>query len=426
MMKPDNDLHESDVTPVSHTHRNTVANNLLNAELATYKEQVELYERRARITPTGINEGERVFEPNLDCYSGGHSFFKTLQELWRAFKKPLTKEKGKNLLIEHDNIIADSLSKEVFYVASHSELNVSRFTEMQKTHDVVKTRCLELEAEGREISNLRDNGPLFKTLWTVGSLKALEFRLKKFIGKFRFGGGGEGIWHHFGAIMGYRDYVIGESVISRGSPTFLWAELWLLIVTHKNRSLIHTRHDKTPYELVHNKKPDLTFFRVFGALCYPTNDSENLGKLQPTADIGIFVGLVTKYGSAYTICISENKDLEMLFHPCFDEYFNHRVNPSESNPSILRQVSPSRRRLIVLLADPEPFVNEFAPVDNSDASSSGGKSTYLKSSQSLYIMNMPEIGLNQHPIDNISWEPSRPVITRKQLATDALCASTIL
>nr|GEW44274.1 integrase, catalytic region, zinc finger, CCHC-type, peptidase aspartic, catalytic [Tanacetum cinerariifolium] len=58
----------------------------------------------------------------------------------------------------------------------------------------------------------------------------------------------------------------------------------------QNRSLIHTRHHKTPYELVHNKKPDLTFFRVFGALCYPTNDSEDLGKLQPTADIGIFVG----------------------------------------------------------------------------------------------------------------------------------------
>ncbi|GKF13900.1 hypothetical protein Tco_0055362, partial [Tanacetum coccineum] len=36
-----------------------------------------------------------------------------------------------------------------------------------------------------------------------------------------------------------------------------------------NRSLIHTRHNKTPYELVHDKKPDLTFFLVFGALCYP-------------------------------------------------------------------------------------------------------------------------------------------------------------
>ncbi|GJR91023.1 retrovirus-related pol polyprotein from transposon TNT 1-94 [Tanacetum coccineum] len=43
-------------------------------------------------------------------------------------------------------------------------------------------------------------------------------------------------------------------------------------------------------KLVHDKKPDLTFLRVFGALCYPTNDNEDLGKLQAKADIGIFVG----------------------------------------------------------------------------------------------------------------------------------------
>ncbi|GJU56747.1 retrovirus-related pol polyprotein from transposon TNT 1-94 [Tanacetum coccineum] len=50
------------------------------------------------------------------------------------------------------------------------------------------------------------------------------------------------------------------------------------------------RHNKTPYQLVHDKKPDLKFLRVFGALCYPTNDGDNLGKLRPTADIGIFIG----------------------------------------------------------------------------------------------------------------------------------------
>ncbi|GJR18917.1 retrovirus-related pol polyprotein from transposon TNT 1-94 [Tanacetum coccineum] len=74
------------------------------------------------------------------------------------------------------------------------------------------------------------------------------------------------------------------------APMFLWAEAMATACYTQNRSLIHTRHDKTPYELVHDKKPDLTFFCVFGALCYPTNDNEDLGKLQPTADIGIFVG----------------------------------------------------------------------------------------------------------------------------------------
>nr|GEY52167.1 hypothetical protein [Tanacetum cinerariifolium] len=73
------------------------------------------------------------------------------------------------------------------------------------------------------------------------------------------------------------------------APMFLWAKAIATVCYTKNQSLIHTCHNKTLYELVHNKKPDLTFLRVFGYLCYPTNDSEDLGKLQPTADIKIFV-----------------------------------------------------------------------------------------------------------------------------------------
>nr|GFA40205.1 retrovirus-related Pol polyprotein from transposon TNT 1-94 [Tanacetum cinerariifolium] len=58
----------------------------------------------------------------------------------------------------------------------------------------------------------------------------------------------------------------------------------------QNRSIIRLRHGKNSYELLHSKLPDLSFFHVFGALSYPTNDSENLGKLQPKADIEIFTG----------------------------------------------------------------------------------------------------------------------------------------
>ncbi|GJZ04200.1 retrovirus-related pol polyprotein from transposon TNT 1-94 [Tanacetum coccineum] len=66
---------------------------------------------------------------------------------------------------------------------------------------------------------------------------------------------------------------------------FLWAEAVATACYTQNRSIIRLRHGKTPYELLHDKPPDLSFFHVFGALCYPTNDSENLGKLQPKADI---------------------------------------------------------------------------------------------------------------------------------------------
>ncbi|GJX20514.1 retrovirus-related pol polyprotein from transposon TNT 1-94 [Tanacetum coccineum] len=99
---------------------------------------------------------------------------------------------------------------------------------------------------------------------------------------------------------------------------FLWAEVVATACYTQNRSLIHTRHCKTPYELVHDKKPDLTFFRVFGALCYPTNDSEDLGKLQPTADIGIFVGYAPSR-KGYRIYNKRTRRIMETIHVQFDE-----------------------------------------------------------------------------------------------------------
>nr|GEU72958.1 integrase, catalytic region, zinc finger, CCHC-type, peptidase aspartic, catalytic [Tanacetum cinerariifolium] len=276
----------------------------------------------------------------------------------------------KNLLIENDNLIVECLSKEVFSVETNSKLNLARFTEMYVANTLVEACCLELEAELANLHNKRvkhytnasgsqprsntkknrispakgvnklpveeqsrTNKSVLRTSNRVDSSRTdrplvFGFRLlkhitkdrsqlmnfmKKFIGTVRFEN------DHFGAIMGYGDYVIGDSVISMvyyveglGHDLFsIWkfcdSDLEVAIRKHscyvrdtneamatacytQNRSLIHTRHHKTLYELVHNKKHDLTFFRVLGALCYPINDSEDLGKLQPTTDIGIFVG----------------------------------------------------------------------------------------------------------------------------------------
>ncbi|GJR49000.1 integrase, catalytic region, zinc finger, CCHC-type containing protein [Tanacetum coccineum] len=102
------------------------------------------------------------------------------------------------------------------------------------------------------------------------------------------------------------------------APMFLWAEVVATACYTQNRSLIHIRHDKTPYELVHDKKPDLTFFRVFGALCYPTNDSEDLGKLQLTADIGIFIGYAPNR-KGYRIYNRRTRRIMETIHIQFDE-----------------------------------------------------------------------------------------------------------
>ncbi|GJS13096.1 retrovirus-related pol polyprotein from transposon TNT 1-94 [Tanacetum coccineum] len=98
----------------------------------------------------------------------------------------------------------------------------------------------------------------------------------------------------------------------------LWAEAVATACYIQDRSLIHTRHNKTPYELVHDNKPDLKFLRVFGALCYPTNDSEDLRKLRPTADIGIFVG-VAPNRKGYRIYNKRTQRIMEIIHIQFDE-----------------------------------------------------------------------------------------------------------
>nr|GFC63125.1 hypothetical protein [Tanacetum cinerariifolium] len=58
----------------------------------------------------------------------------------------------KNRLIANDNLIVECLSQEVFYVATNSELNVARFTDMHVANTTAETRCLALKAE---LANLR-------------------------------------------------------------------------------------------------------------------------------------------------------------------------------------------------------------------------------------------------------------------------------
>ncbi|GJY34640.1 retrovirus-related pol polyprotein from transposon TNT 1-94 [Tanacetum coccineum] len=102
------------------------------------------------------------------------------------------------------------------------------------------------------------------------------------------------------------------------APLFLWAKAVAIACYTQNRSLIHTLHNKTPYELVHDKKPDLSLQRIFGALCYPTNDSEDLPKLKAKADIEFFVGY-TPNRKGYRIYNKQTRQIMETIHVTFDE-----------------------------------------------------------------------------------------------------------
>ncbi|GJZ69851.1 retrovirus-related pol polyprotein from transposon TNT 1-94 [Tanacetum coccineum] len=121
-----NDMHEPHAQSVSDTTRNTVVDNSLTAEL---------FEGIQKALTKEIKEMNDFFE-ELEAEVDQNVINKKHDEIER-----------KNLLIVNDNLIVDCLFKEVFYIATNSELTVSRVTEMHEAHTIVQTRCLELKAE---------------------------------------------------------------------------------------------------------------------------------------------------------------------------------------------------------------------------------------------------------------------------------------
>ncbi|GJZ78138.1 putative ribonuclease H-like domain-containing protein [Tanacetum coccineum] len=146
------------------------------------------------------------------------------------------------------------------------------------------------------------------------------------------------------------------------APLFLWAEAVATACYTQNRSMIRRRHGKTPYELLHDKPPDLSYLHVFGALCYPTNDSKNLGKLQPKADIGIFIGYApTK--KAFRIYNRRTRRIIETIHVDFDELTAMASEHSSSGPA-LHEMTPVT--ISSGLVPNPPSSTPFVPPSRSD------------------------------------------------------------
>nr|GEZ12930.1 retrovirus-related Pol polyprotein from transposon TNT 1-94 [Tanacetum cinerariifolium] len=113
------------------------------------------------------------------------------------------------------------------------------------------------------------------------------------------------------------------------APLFLWAEVVATACFTQNRSIIRLRHGKTPYELLHSKLPDLSFFHVFGALCYLTNDSENLAMASEQSSSGpvlnemilgtISLGLVQKSSPSTSYVPPSRNDWDLLFQLIYSQ-----------------------------------------------------------------------------------------------------------
>ncbi|GJT05859.1 retrovirus-related pol polyprotein from transposon TNT 1-94 [Tanacetum coccineum] len=243
----------------------------------------------------------------------------------------------------------------------------------------------------------------------------------------------------------------------------------------QNHSIVRLRHGKTPYELIHDKPPDLSFFHVFGALCYLTNDSKNLGKLQPKADIGIFIGYApTK--KAFRIYNRRTRRTIETIHVDFDELttmaskYNssgpalHEMTPATITPEVITPInevvapvlavstgSPSSTTVDQDAPSPSnsqttpktqpPVIPNDVEEDNHDIEVAHmGNDPYFgipipeipsdqsSLSDSIHTIVHPDHQISEHnskwtkdhPLENIIGELDRPVSTRLQLHEQAL------
>ncbi|GJT68262.1 integrase, catalytic region, zinc finger, CCHC-type containing protein [Tanacetum coccineum] len=246
-------------------------------------------------------------------------------------------------------------------------------------------------------------------------------------------------------------------ILSRAS-LFLWAEAIATACYTQNRSIIHYRFEKTSYELINGRKPYISFLHVFGALCYPKNDREDIGKLGAKGDIGFFIGYSANF-CAYRVYNRRTKKIIETMNVTFDELSAMTFEQSSLKPGhqimTSRQISsgldltyvlstittqqPTKHELDLLfeamyddyiggqpsaaprivLAAQAPQVLQTPTTSTTIADTAPTPTN--SSSQATNIPNiLPDVDelTKDHPLEQVIREPLRLVLIRNQLRSD--------
>nr|GEX50996.1 retrovirus-related Pol polyprotein from transposon TNT 1-94 [Tanacetum cinerariifolium] len=166
------------------------------------------------------------------------------------------------------------------------------------------------------------------------------------------------------------------------APLFLWAEAIDSACFTQNRSIIHRHFNKTPYELINGRKPDISFLHVFGALCYPKNDREDIGKLGAKA------------------LAFEQRSSKPRLQGMTSGQISSGLNLTYA-PSTITTQQPSDGELDLLF---EAMYDDFI----------GGQSS---AAQRTVPANQAQ-QTKDHPLEQVLGEPLRPVLIRNQLRSD--------
>ena len=101
-------------------------------------------------------------------------------------------------------------------------------------------------------------------------------------------------------------------------PLYFWVKAINTSCYISNR--VFKRHilNKTSYELWNNRKPKISYLKVFGCKCFILNTKDNLGKFDSKADEEIFLAYSTS-SKAYRVFNKRTLVVEESMHVVFNE-----------------------------------------------------------------------------------------------------------
>nr|KAJ0205508.1 hypothetical protein LSAT_V11C500231720 [Lactuca sativa] len=219
-------------------------------------------------------------------------------------------------------------------------------------------------------------------------------------------------------------------MIHAGLPMSFWAEAVNTACFTRNRSLIHRIHKKTPYEMLKGRKPDVSFFHVFGCICYILNQRDPRSKFEPKADKGIFVRY-SSISKAFRVFHVNRQCVEESIHVKFDEesYTDEKVTHS---PSIFQELLSCPFDEAPSAKDKTDSSDPIIPVPcslNQDTAATSADNSF-SADETLEAEDSPEtdnvsvsispesasvIEYRDHPVDQIIWNIHDGVRTRSSL-----------
>nr|GEZ33401.1 hypothetical protein [Tanacetum cinerariifolium] len=206
------------------------------------------------------------------------------------------------------------------------------------------------------------------------------------------------------------------------------AEAIATVCYTQNHSIIYRRFNKTQYELINGRKPIISFLHVFGALCYPKNDREDIRKLGAKGELDLlFKATDDDYISGQPSATSRTA-LAAQAPPDVDgietqqQHAQQPENQAPLQPKIVADNVPNA------LLDGNTFVNPFATLSTSAAESSSSQYVDPSNVHMFYLPYPHEYQWTKdHPLEQVIGEPSRPVLIRNQLGFDGdMCVYALM